>query len=367
MANNINLYPTTAAYNAAKASLPKPNVCVTEDEHKVFYNPYVVVAKVGDILYSDKTYKGTYDLSKTPIAVCVAPASHFSDGKARWMSLCNMSLLDPENGTLATGNDSSTNPGAGIYWGGNGIDIQDLTDYTLASKGLNYSSEAVTEDNPHGLINEVGSNDSSYIAIDYDNGTKDNVYPFTEGYYLTAWSVTPRSVSGLPMPCLFGADGSRNALLSNQSTWVVNDLDGIGNTQKIIAAAVNTETTGAITNSYEEGHYPQAMACHRFHTAGTQAGDWYQPAAGELAYVMTSISKINASLAAIGSTHAIGIGTSTTTGATDTYDTLGYALWSSSEYVSGLAWGLDTLYGGLYNDIRGSGGSDYRVRAFLAL
>jgi hypothetical protein len=115
----LRQFANLTAYNAAKGidNWKTPNVSLIKDDMHVEYDPYVEpVAAIGDILYSDKSFSSTYDSSKTPIAVCVAPKSEFSDGKARYMSLVNMSSRDPENGTTAVGGKYSSSPVA-MHWG----------------------------------------------------------------------------------------------------------------------------------------------------------------------------------------------------------------------------------------------------------
>lgn len=99
--------------------------------------PVPVPSAVGDYLYSDITCSSSYDSSKTPIAICVGLPSSFADGKARYMSLVNMSATDPEHGTTTIGNDLANNPGAGLCWGYNQLTIPGITDYDNSTEVLN--------------------------------------------------------------------------------------------------------------------------------------------------------------------------------------------------------------------------------------
>ena len=117
----LRSFENAAEYNAAKSGSDfyRPCVSLIESNMSVNYDPFM--AMVGDYLYSDLSFSTDLDSSKTPIAICVAPKTHFKNRKARWMSLVNMSATDPENGTTATGNNSSTNPGAGFCSHINGL------------------------------------------------------------------------------------------------------------------------------------------------------------------------------------------------------------------------------------------------------
>ena len=50
--------------------------------------------------------------------------------------------------------------------------------------------------------------------------------------------------------------------------------------------------TPAIINSFNSGYYPAACCCWRYHTLGTNQGDWYLPALGELGYYFVTLKKI---------------------------------------------------------------------------
>lgn len=54
--------------------------------------------------------------------------------------------------------------------------------------------------------------------------------------------------------------------------------------------------TNEIENLSDEGYYPAACCCYRFHTAGTHVGEWYLPAAGEMGYIINRVVTINSSI-----------------------------------------------------------------------
>ena len=71
------------------------------------------------------------------------------------------------------------------------------------------------------------------------------------------------------------------------------------------------------SNGYDT---PAADYCYNYVTTGTNKGDWYLPAAGELQLIYNNRTTLNNSLSKVGGTQL-----------TSTY-------WSSSEYNHGIAW-----------------------------
>jgi len=100
------------------------------------------------------------------------------------------------------------------------------------------------------------------------------------------------------------------------------DFNGKSNTA-VIVAAYSSDTT--LNNA--------AIYCNSYSTAGTNAGDWYLPAAGELySYVYGNYSKINT-----------------------TMEKLGWSfleLWSSSEKSASDAWLVSINYDDVYEDCK---------------
>jgi len=112
--------------------------------------------------------------------------------------------------------------------------------------------------------------------------------------------------------------------LTNYSsdTDAITDYNGKSNTAVIVAAHPND------TSSNNAAKY-----CNDYTTAGTSAGDWYLPAAGELySYVYGNFSAINTAMTAIGWSFG------------STF------LWSSSELGNYNAWGVNSVNGGVAND-----------------
>ena len=114
------------------------------------------------------------------------------------------------------------------------------------------------------------------------------------------------------------------------------DFNGKANTLAIIA----TFTSDTVDNN-------AAINCNSYSTAGTNAGDWYLPAAGELySYVYGNwSSKLKAT-------------------ATKLSWSLSTYFWSSSEGSDNLAWFVHSYHGYVSYDDKGD---DYSVSCFLAI
>ncbi len=138
---------------------------------------------------------------------------------------------------------------------------------------------------------------------------------------------------------MYWSDAYTDTSLTNysSSTDAKTDFNGKSNTAVIVAA-----------HPSETSSNNAAIYCNTYSTAGTSAGDWYLPAAGELySYVYGNYSTIN----------PIAI--------TLSWDYFGgYYFWSSSEISGGLAWAV--LFSGGSMDHSGKGINN-SVACFLAI
>lgn len=340
----------------------KPAVSYCEQEDEVHYNPIPSPKDiVGSIAYYDGStvkfaLKDDYTSAMgTPIGVVVIPKSHMEDGKCRIMSLANMSYKTPETGTLVgTNNSDAQTAGANLMWGVPNNDIAELTNY----------NKVVTVDG-------ATTADYGYLPSDWWVGKSEVVIPEQETYAFTpisnevdtetAWygseanenwdALTDSNMC--PSPYL--SDGSKNPLYFTAGQALC-DMDGKSNTNILVnLSAIKTQTSGAFENV--QANYPAAMACRMYHTSGTNQGDWYLPAMGELGYLYARAKKINETLTSLGSS-AVGYGVPTD------WNKLGSWLWSSSEYTGNYSRYLDDF------GYVGSGSKFnydyYRVRAFTA-
>lgn len=325
------------------------------------YNPILPSPKdiVGSVAYYDGAtvkfaLKDDYTSTMgTPIGVVVIPQSHMEDGKCRVMSLANMSYKTPETGTLvATSNADAQTAGANLIWGVYRNDIAELTNY----------DKVVTVDG-------ATTADYGYLPSDWWVGKSEVVIPVNGTYTVnpvsnsvdveTAWHGiddwgTLTNSNMCPSPYL--SDGSKNPLYFTAGQALC-DMNGKSNTNILVnLSAIKTQTSGAFENI--QANYPAAMACHMYHTSGTQQGDWYLPAMGELGYLYARAKKINETLTSLGSS-AVGYGVPTD------WNALGSWLWSSSECSGYYSRGLHGR-GRVGNNRKGNGSVDYRVRAFAA-
>jgi len=301
MKHYLNKFANPAAYTTAKAgsSFYKPAVSLIDSSHDVMYDPVFYFNP--RYLYSDLSTSKNLNSAKTVIGVEVVPANHTANGKARFVSVKNMSRSNPEAGSIETGNED-TNSAAMIPWGNWNDDIPGMTNYSNAGYKLAADQEAVTEANPYGFINELDSSETTNILVsDYDNGCQGNDYPFFDGAFLPLNNTTSPVIGNKPLPYPFNADGTKNLLYwnngvdtedsSNTVPMAIADMDGAGNTTTLIGR-INVEgwQTGELNTTVEnlgEGIYnhPAAAACYRFNPASSNtAHQWYLPSAGELGY-----------------------------------------------------------------------------------
>lgn len=288
-----------------------PNVSLCEQENEVHYNPKK--AKLFDYLFNDGTFGADIVAGKTPVGICVAPASHFADGKSRFMSLKEMTTSSTEGITSHEG----------IVWNTTNTDAG-LTKFATVAV---VDGEGVVKGvNGYGFIPAKRAAWSGNTAITAT--TLDGVY-YGQG--------DPNNPSAYP----FLEDGSLNpnyAATTLSGSTIINSLSDVN-------GEANTTYLVGLGNTYKA-----ANACHRF-TPGTHNGEWYLPAMGELGYTIASFDDINAKIAAVGNDNGVQLDGSA-------------AYWSSTEYSEGNACGLYMSNGDVLSIYKGYYGY---VRAFLAL
>lgn len=341
-------------YQNGKEITPKLNGV---DLSKVMYNgkqvwPKIVTeialadTKAGDVLLWDKInqkklFASPDNLSNypaesyTPIGVVVIPASHnvYGDGSCGVMSLKAMNCHTPSTG-------SSTSEQS-MCWGVDRSDISALPNLNQAP----YVGTGSSVGDASSTL--VGQTDYPYLPSDQFSDVR---CPHdTDAYYFG---------SSYQAPSPYLTDGSRNPAYyqtssPSSSSNALADFDGIGNTEKIITQRGTKDYNSWIPNRTTKADYPAASCCDMFYTEGTQQGDWYLPACGELGYMMPPLNKIKDAIdkmrTAYGSSVAKELNTS------------GY-YWSSTEYSSNNARRVHTDSGIVY-----SFGKNYNthVRAFL--
>ena len=224
----------------------------------------------------------------TPIGVVVVPASHTDDGTARVMSLAAMDYNNPDNG--------NTNGHINICWGGHEYNVPELPNLMqvpyIANRIDTITAETQTLLGFYGTIYECRMCSDYYT--EYQN-------PYDTKSYYGGYSVGDYAI---PSPYL--EDGSKNPIYHDTSNTgnILADMNGKDNTDKILAVdnsdSTDWKTGVTISNSgYTETIHPAAQCCWRYHTVGTNQGDWYLPSAGELGYLAARWKAINTSIAKI--------------------------------------------------------------------
>lgn len=300
---------TTASFNSATipaATTEEAGVMTASDKSKLnsieedLYEDLVA----GDIILVDNnTLKKTfcklekleeYKETHTPIGVVVIPTNHdvYGTGEAGVISLTGMNVDTPDVGQIS----GDHNP----CWGPSSI--PGLKKYTVVASYGDFNAKTLQSEltEPH-----------KYAALASDNITKG------ERDIICDWAQYPSSIGinddfgYAPNPYL--ADGSRNpdyydTTISTEFN-ALSDFDGYRNTQIMCeyqTGQPNWKTDDTIINKTTSGYAPAALTCLRYHTIGTQQGDWYFPALGELGYFNTKKKTINASVKAIKTIFKIG-------------------------------------------------------------
>ena len=290
------------------------------------------------IVNGEQWNSSTYPSSRyTPIGIVVVPGSHnvYNDGSCGVMSLKPMNCSTP-----ATGGTSEQS----MYWGVYGTDISTLPN-------LNQAPIVGSGSNVGNASSTVTGQDS-YPYLPSDKFSALRCPHDTDAYYYSSSS----SYDQAPSPYL--TDGSRNPAYyqttsPSSSNNCLADFDGRGNTNKIIIQRGSKDYSSWRPGTSSESDYPAASCCDMFYTEGTQQGDWYLPAMGELGYIMPPFNKINEAITKMRNAYGTSVGVEVGTG--------GW-YWSSSEYNSGDARRLYTSSGGV--SYSGKLGINY-VRAFL--
>ena len=262
-----------------------------------------------------------------PIGVVVVPGTHnvYGDGSCGVMSLKEMNCDTPSIGSTSE---------QYMYWGVYGTNISGLRDLDQVPTG-NTSNGIPT-----------GQRSIAYLPSDKFSGTQ--CAHDTDAYYKLSYYI--------PSPYL--TDGSRNpgyyqTTSPSSSNNALADFDGKGNTEKIIAERGIKDYNLWKPGKETEADYPAASCCDMFHTEGTQQGDWYLPACGELGYIMPLFNKINDAIGKIRTAYGSSVGVKLRI-------ITGY--WSSTEYDSSYARSVSTYNGSVIDS--GKSNNIY-VRAFI--
>ena len=295
--NNHSLYEAYIVGSVFPETEGKLVISYCKLQNEVHINKYVPSYNVLDILYANATGEKKVDstvldpsLGYTPIGICIAKTGFFGENEpARFMSLKYMNCTTPETGSLTA---------QGIYWGNYGTDIPTIDNIQTTHNGGSYTG---------------------YFTVDYyDSSTQTN-----------------------KIPSVFDANNEWNtSILGAVNQYAVTDIKGRENTNLILSSATLQSTwmtDTSIINASNMGYTPAVCCCARYHTVGTNVGDWYLGAAGEMCMITIQKTAINAKLAQIAAIYA---SDSISSLANNNY-------WSSTEYNSNRAYNVDTNHGGI--------------------
>lgn len=242
------------------------------------------------------------------IGVIAIPSSHdvYGTGECGVMALRHASVYTPDTGTEKTSYGSSC-------WGSSNTNYPELIDYNACSSYGNQNTWTPVQLN----------SEKPYLPSDQDPFGEELINPNGEK---SSWYYFQNSSHHAPSP--YNEDGSRNPDYYDTSIGVNNalsDFAGKVNTEFLCSKATKQKdwrTAATISNSDLSGYHPAACACWRYHTIGTNQGDWYLPAEGELGYCCVRYKLINGTIDALQSWSG------------KIYSSLetGPYYWSSSEY-----------------------------------
>lgn len=251
-----------------------------EIKKKAAYAGDIVMAnETGEKRFVSRTeYEASRDVYASvgfePIAIVAVPASHTKDGTARCVALKAASYGDLEHGQPDDYQDYTDT----IYWNcssySSSIDIPSLPNF---SNGFNYIVPGSTT-----------ISCSSYVYL-----AQDPLEPGVSEYYNSRYT-SP-----------YGADG-----ISKNPQWDIEgglceEMDGEFNTNEIIKNTLEKyiyrDSINKEGDRYETSPaHHAAVLCFRYHSTGTKQGEWYLPAIGEFAYLLTRKYRIFTSFVACG-------------------------------------------------------------------
>lgn len=217
----------------------------------------------------------------TPIGLVVIPQSHTDNNTVRIMSLKFMSPSHPDDGNTVSSyfrySQTEEDPTSSLphlnqtpyIWNS----VETISGCTEEQKLLGFTDIA-----------------NRHIPSD-KSGSENYKYPYDSISYYCSYL---DEYEALPSPYL--EDGSKNSIYHSTANTgnALADMDGKGNTEKLLETdnsySTDWQTAESIGNEDNIKYYhPAAQCCWRYHTIGTNQGDWYIPSAGEMGYYLSRI------------------------------------------------------------------------------
>ena len=219
-----------------------------------------------------------------PIGIKVINKGYFGD-EQKWSVYIGLKLLntkDPDNGYSGLENPSIQfgNP----YYGFINQNINTET-LTLKDKAAYLDTEHLIPVGPTGTSNENVSNKIFYTQTDNQTTTNsiNGEFKWPVGHN-RGWPRNPINSNDTIYLNILNDDDTLNTDLFDD-TCAIFDFNGYENTQKIIEEFDNLEEDWRKSNTIsnlENRFSPIAACAWRYHTIGTNQGDWYIPAYGEI-------------------------------------------------------------------------------------
>lgn len=285
------------------------------------------------IVESDKWNTTLFPPSKfEPIGVVVVPGEHGVLKDSEGKNQCGIMSIVPMNcNTPTTGGTSEQT----MYWGSTSTN----------PTGRYYTKVVKTSTNSSNVADELSGDYYAYIPRQGSVGG-------TPSRGSSPYAPSPYAGSDYKSGGYNKSYGTTKFDTSSDKN-VLSDFDGINNTKKIIEQRGTKNYDSWKPSSSTQSDYPAASCCDMFSTAGTEQGDWYLPACGELGYIIPRLFDINDTISKLNTAYGVGVQLSTSS-----------YFWSSSEYRSGGGRSVGTVNGRV--DYHNKSGSLW-VRAFMRL
>ena len=210
----------------------------------------------GDLQVTDQSHQLEVSTGYKPIAICIAGTGFYGEGElARWVAL------------------------RAAYTGTPSANVIDQTFTPDTGSNSFYDTESIYSGDPSAI---PLTNTDMGIFNKYCRFSISGALEPEEGFanYGSGQTNTPTS-----MPMFTPDNKLNNILLGAKDKYRMTSCQGIMYTQ-IVTTQFETyqpdwRTDAVIDNSVQSGHFPIFLAASRFHTPGTEPGDWYIGASGE--------------------------------------------------------------------------------------